>query len=154
MGTASDPELLALLKSLRQIARAIDVQSRKLDRQYGLTLPQLIVLRCVGDLGEVTSRAISLAADLSAPTVVGILDKLEAKGLIERYRSVRDRRIVHTRLTTDGQRLLTRAPSPLGDDFAVSFDALAPAGRRNILQTLETITGMVEPITANDRDAS
>jgi DNA-binding MarR family transcriptional regulator len=136
-------ELRAILKSIRRIARAVDVCSRQIDRDFGLTLPQLIVLTCVRDLGEVTSRAISEAADLSPPTVVGILDKLEAKGLIERYRSTRDRRIVHTRVTTSGARLLRKAPPPLGADFQEAFGALDPQQRRSTLASFALVADLV-----------
>src|SRR5690606_10477736 len=98
---------------MRRIARAFELHSRRLAREFDLTLPQHIVLACVRDLGEVTSRAISEEADVSPATVVGILDKLEAKGLIQRYRSTRDRRIVHTRITQKGEETLALAPAPL-----------------------------------------
>jgi DNA-binding MarR family transcriptional regulator len=143
---ADDKDLQSLLKSIRQIARAVDIHSRRLDRAVGLTLPQMIVLRSIRDLGEVTSRAISNASDLSAPTVVGILDKLEAKRLIERYRSSRDRRVVHTRLTEAGRALLNRAPSPLGDHFADTFDALTKTERRAVLKSVDRVAQMLAPL--------
>jgi DNA-binding MarR family transcriptional regulator len=143
---ANDQELRSLFKSIRQIARAVDIQSRRLDREFGLTLPQLIVLRSIRDLGEVTSRAISIDADLSAPTVVGILDKLEEKALIERYRSQRDRRVVHTRLTQAGRSLLRRAPSPLGDHFAKSFALMSDRERRSVLDSVDRVARMVAPL--------
>lgn len=139
-------ELNALLKSIRRIARAVDITSRRLDREFGLTLPQLIVLGCIRDLGEVTSRAISVEADLSAPTVVGILDKLEAKRLIERYRSLRDRRIVHTRLTVAGVQLLSKAPSPLGDEFAETFGKLNQVTRRQTIGALSRVADLVSAV--------
>jgi DNA-binding MarR family transcriptional regulator len=117
-------ELRALFKSMRRIARAFELHSRRLDRELELTLPQQVVLACVRDLGEVTSRAISEEAEVSPATVVGLLDKLEAKGLIERYRSTRDRRIVHTRITPKGQETLARAPAPLGARFESEFLSL------------------------------
>jgi DNA-binding MarR family transcriptional regulator len=131
-----------LLKSIRRLARALDVHSRQINRDSGLTLPQLIVLQCVRDLGEVTGRAISEAADLSPPTVVGILDKLEGKGLIERYRSTRDRRVVHTRLSPGGRALLARSPSPLGPEFEAGFMALDPAERQKILAAFSKAAGL------------
>ncbi len=127
-------ETRALLKAIRRLTRSLDVQSRRIDRACGLTLPQLVVLGCVRDLGEVTSRTISAAADLSPATVVGILDKLEAKALIERYRSTQDRRVVHARLTDQGCRLLGDAPSPLGDAFSARFAALPPHLRTQIIE--------------------
>ncbi|MCC5987352.1 MAG: winged helix-turn-helix transcriptional regulator [Pararhodobacter sp.] len=126
----------SLVKQIRRLVRALDMQSRRIDRQVGLTMPQLIVLGALGRLGEVTSRALAAEVDLSPPTVAGILDKLEAKGLIRRYRSERDRRIVHARLTEAGRLALARAPDPLGAQLGGGFRALPEPQRRAILQGL------------------
>lgn len=138
-------ELRALFKSMRRIARAIEIQSRRLDRELDLTLPQHVVLAAVRDLGEVTGRAISHEADVSPATVVGILDKLEAKGLIERYRSTRDRRIVHTRVTPRGAEVLARAPAPLGARFEGAFLALDAETRAQILSSFRRIADLATP---------
>jgi DNA-binding MarR family transcriptional regulator len=137
-------DLRQLLQSFRQIARALDVQSRRIDRQFGLTLPQLIVLQCVSELGEVTSRTVSAAAGLSPPNVVGVMDKLEAKGLIRRYRSTSDRRIVHTELTERGRAVAADAPLPLGARFAERFAALPRERRSDILAALRQVADMVD----------
>ena len=138
-------ELRALFKSMRRIARAIEIHSRRLDRELELTLPQHVVLVCVRDLGEVTGRAISHEADVSPATVVGILDKLETKGLIERYRSTKDRRIVHTRITRKGEEALGRAPAPLGARFERAFLALDQETRRRMLAAFEHVADLAEP---------
>ncbi|MGE0627876.1 MAG: MarR family winged helix-turn-helix transcriptional regulator [Hyphomicrobiaceae bacterium] len=137
-------ELRAVLKAIRRIARAVDLHSRRIDRDIGLTLPQLVVLTCVRDLGEVTSRAISAEADLSPATVVGILDKLEAKGLIQRYRSQVDRRIVHTRLTASGQAMLAAAPPPLGAAFERAFNRRPAAERTATVDALSRLAKLAE----------
>lgn len=135
-------QLRALLKAIRKISRAVDLQSRRIDRSVGLTLPQLVVLGCVRDLGEVTSRAISEQAELSPATVVGILDKLEAKALVERYRSRIDRRIVHTRLTKKGIATLAAAPSPLGQAFEQAFLKLPARERDNTLAAIQRVASL------------
>lgn len=146
-------ELRALFKSMRRIARAIEIHSRRLDRELELTLPQHVVLVCVRDLGEVTGRAISQEADVSPATVVGILDKLEAKGLIQRYRSTKDRRIVHTRITRKGEDTLARAPAPLGGRFESRFLALDPETRRRTIEAFERVADMAEPQSLEAADA-
>jgi DNA-binding MarR family transcriptional regulator len=125
-----------LVRRIRRLARALDVQSRRIDRETGLTLPQLMVLTALGTLGEVTSRALSAEADMSPPTVVGVLDKLAAKGLIERYRSERDRRIVHARLTERGRAALAAAPDPLGDALSARIRSLTAEERRAVVRAL------------------
>jgi DNA-binding MarR family transcriptional regulator len=142
---APNAELRALFKSMRRIARAIEIHSRRLDRELDLTLPQHVVLVCVRDLGEVTGRAISHEADVSPATVVGILDKLEAKGLIERYRSTKDRRIVHTRITGKGEDVLARAPAPLGARFEGEFLALDADIRGRVLASFQRIADLAAP---------
>jgi DNA-binding MarR family transcriptional regulator len=145
-------ELRALFKSMRRIARAIEIHSRRLDRELDLTLPQHVVLACVRDLGEVTGRAISHEADVSPATVVGILDKLEAKGLIERYRSTKDRRIVHTRITGKGEDVLARAPAPLGTRFEGEFLALDAEIRGRVLASFQRIADLAAPHVLEEVD--
>lgn len=141
---SSVAELLALQRAMRRIAHAIEVHSRRIDREMGLTLPQLAVLSCIGTLGEVTSRAIAREASLSPPTVVGILDKLEAKGMIERHRSRADRRIVHARMTEAGRRAVLNAPSPAGEDFRRDFQALGAQRRAGIVEAFATVADLLD----------
>jgi DNA-binding MarR family transcriptional regulator len=145
-------ELRRLLKSFRRIAHTLDVQSRRINASAGLTLPQLVVLSCVRDLGEVTSREISEEADISPATVVGILDNLAAKGLIERYRSTRDRRVVHTRLTEAGVRALRQTPSPLGDTFEAAYFGLEKRRRDAIIDAFEQILSLAPIAAINNAD--
>jgi DNA-binding MarR family transcriptional regulator len=125
---ATDP----LVRAVRRIAQAVDVRSREIARLTGLTLPQLLVLQSIRGLGEVSTSAISRDASMSPPTVVAVLDRLEARGMIVRYRSTTDRRIVHARLTDEGREALRTAPGLLRDD-ALSRWAALPAERREAL---------------------
>ncbi len=146
-----DSDADRVLRSLRQIIRAVDVQSKKLARETGLTTPQYVVLRAVAELGEVTTRALSQHVSLSQPTVTLMFDSLEKRGLVERYRSVKDRRIVHTRLTRGGSRTLAAAPPLLQEKFISAFDGLSGKRRNQILSALDDVARMMG---ADDLDAS
>ena len=61
--------------------------------------PQLMCLRTVIANGPLTATAISREIHVSPSTVVGILDRLEDKGLIRRERGREDRRIVFVTAT-------------------------------------------------------
>ena len=123
-------EMMLLLKSIRRIVRASDLGSRSLQRSSGLTAPQLAVLTAIATLGEISTKRIAEDVDLSAATVVTIIDNLERHGLVTRHRSSDDRRIVYTRLTKAAAEILLRAHGPFGETFAARFAAL-PATRRN-----------------------
>lgn len=137
-------EIRLVLMSIRKIARALDIHSRLLNKESGLTLPQLIVLRCVRDLGEPSGSAIAKAVDLSPPTVLGILDKLTAKGLIERQRLENNRRIVVSRLTEQGKVMLEKVPSPLGEQFANRYFELSDDERQKLIASLETVADLTK----------
>lgn len=133
-----------MFKAMRRIAHAIDLRSHEIARSVGLTIPQIVVLASVRDRGEVTTREVSRSADMSAATVVSILDKLEEKGLVQRYRSTLDRRIVHTRLTPRGAEVLASAPPLLDAPFRQALDLLPAAERKALIGALESIADMMD----------
>lgn len=136
-------ELRAVEKSIRRIVRANDLQSRALVKAIGLTAPQLVILKAIAALGEVTTTVLSAHADLSSATVVTVLDNLDERGLVERYRSPSDRRIVHARLTGRGRALVARAPEPLGEDFAARYARLPEAKRRQIVEAVSALADLM-----------
>jgi DNA-binding MarR family transcriptional regulator len=112
-------------------------------KKSGLTIPQIIVLQSIRDLGEVTTGQISGRVSLSQGTVTSILDRLENRGLIERYRSVTDRRVVHTRLTKMGRAVLRKAPPLLHERFVEAFAALSAQRQNRIIKVLEEVAEMM-----------
>ena len=133
----------SLVRSVRRIAQAIDVRSREIARVTGLTLPQLLVLQAARALGQVSTSALSREASMSPPTVVAILDRLEARGLVERYRSTSDRRIVHVRLTDAGQSALSTAPGLLRPDALARLDAWPKERREAMAQALALASDLI-----------
>lgn len=135
----------SLVRSVRRIAQAIDVRSREISRLTGLTLPQLLVLQSIRNLGEVSTRAISRDVSMSPPTVVAVLDRLEARELIVRYRSTTDRRIVHARLTEAGQTALMNSPDLLHRDVLARLALLSADQRRQIAGAVSALADLMSP---------
>jgi DNA-binding MarR family transcriptional regulator len=148
-GTGSDSD--TVLSLLRRIIRAVDLQSRRLSREFGLTTPQMVVLQAIRDLGEVTTGRVSTAVSLSQATVTTILDRLEDRGLIERYRSRVDRRVVHSQLTAAGRAILRQAPPLLHVRFQERFAGLSRRKQREIIGALDEVAEMMG---ASDIDAA
>lgn len=138
----------SLVRSVRRIAQAIDARSREIARTTGLTLPQLLVLQAIRALGEVSTSAISRDVSMSPPTVVAVLDRLETRGMIERYRSTTDRRVVHARLTDAGHTALTDAPGLIRADALELWAAMPLERRQAIADALLQASAMMRP--AND----
>jgi len=134
----------AVMKAIRRIAHAIDIRSKRIGRETGLTIPQIVVLKAVSDQGALTTAAISKQADLSPATTVTILDKLEAKGLITRIRSTSDRRTVQAALTETGAHTLEGAPSLFADGFASDFATFTGEEQRDIVTAFKMVADLLD----------
>lgn len=142
----SNPELLEdeIVAALRRIVRAIDLQSRRMVEQCGLTGPQIVVLREANRLRGASVGALARAASLGQPTVSGILDRLEAQDLVQRERSSRDRRSSAIHVTAKGEALLNDAPSLLQDHFRAELARLEAWERTQILALLQRLATMMD----------
>lgn len=133
----------ALMKAIRVIAQAIDTRSKAVSRASGLTIPQIVVLQAVRARGAVTTSLLSRHCDVSPGTVVSILDKLEERGFVERYRNAEDRRIVHTRLTPSGAVALDQAPSLLPPTALDDLARLPDHERRALVVAFQAVAAML-----------
>lgn len=132
-----------VLVSLRQIMRAIDLHSKKLSKESGLTGPQLILMRSIRELGEVTIRELSNHTNMSQATATTILDRLERNELVKRVRSVQDKRKVHAHLTDKGRQVLSEAPMPLQQSFINKFQTLEEWEQSLLLSSVQRISAMM-----------
>jgi len=133
-----------VLITLRRVIRAIDLHSRQLAQQHGLTVPQLMVLKEVREHTEPSLVEIARSVHLSKPTVKSILDRLERRGWIQRSRSPRDRRRLILRLTDAGQAVLEVAPPLLHEQFASAFSALKDWEQTLLLSSLQRVADLLQ----------
>lgn len=68
-----------------------------------ITAVQAMILRFLFDEDDITSRTLGARTDLDSATLTGILDRLEAAGLIERNDNPLDRRSILIHLTEPGR---------------------------------------------------
>jgi DNA-binding MarR family transcriptional regulator len=133
-----------VIVALRSIMRASELYSRKLSRTSGLTTPQLLVLRAVANRGDVPIGAIASELKLAQATVTTILDRLEQRQLLYRARSEADRRVVHVRLTPDGENALSEAPAFVQEDFAERFRDLPEWEQSMITASIQRVAELME----------
>lgn len=135
---------LRVLQSLRRIIRSVEIHSRKLASSYNVTGHQLVCLLTIQEKGPLTATAIAPEIHLSPSTVVGILDRLEEKKLIQRNRDKKDRRLVNVMITDLGRKLLKEAPSPLQEKLAEALLNLPELEQDTIALSLEKIVALME----------
>jgi DNA-binding MarR family transcriptional regulator len=103
-----NPDGEPFLLVLRPLVETYFAFLRKDDRHIrslGLTSPQFDVIATLGDTQGMTCRELSEKTLVTKGTLTGVLDRLEARGEIERIPSKEDRRSTIVRLTPKGTRI-------------------------------------------------
>lgn len=103
-------EISEVIDDLRRIFLAINEYSRAAERLTDLTGSQLWVLTILDSAAPIRVCDLALKMYLRPATVVGILNRLESKGLVTRTRSNIDRRVVSLELTLAGKAIVTKSP--------------------------------------------
>lgn len=140
-----------VLINLRQIIRATDIYSRQLNKEVGLTAPQLLILQAIQGLGAVSISRLSQQVSLAQATVTSIIDRLEKRNLVARHRSTEDRRVVHATLTEEGTKKVLEAPTPIQDTFSKRFAELEDWEKSMLVAALQRVATMMN---AEEIDAS
>ena len=130
--------------AIRRVMRAVDLHSRRLVDEYGLTGPQLATLNEAARSGPLPATSLARAVHLSGATMTGILTRLEKRGYVERARGKSDRRTVMVSITDLGREVLTRAPSLLQDRFRRQLSELETWEQMMMLATLQRIASMMD----------
>jgi len=133
-----------IVAAIRRIIRAVDLQSRRLVEECGLTGPQFVTLQAAAELGPLSAGTLARSVHLSRPTLTGILDRLERRGLISRLRDQRDRRSWSVSVTPAGREILDATPSLLQDRFRSELARLEEWEQTQMLATLQRIGSMME----------
>jgi DNA-binding MarR family transcriptional regulator len=102
--------------------------------QYNL----LRILRGAGEEGVTCSQAAERMLTLD-PDMTRLLDRMEARSLIQRERSRQDRRIVITRITQEGLSLAAAIDEPLQTLFRRLLGRLGDRKLTALIETLEAL---------------
>lgn len=135
---------IRILQSVRRIAQCVEHHSKRLSTTHKITSPQLVALMAIAQLGPSTLKSIGRAIYLSPSTVVGIVDRLEEKKLVQRERDTRDRRNVYVTVTAEGMALIESAPSALPQGFTSALSALPENDQHTLVIALEQFATLLE----------
>jgi DNA-binding MarR family transcriptional regulator len=100
---------MSILGRVVRLSRVLEREYKKLFAEHSLEpfeFDVLTTLRRSGAPYELTASALLKASLVTSGAITNRIDRMEAKGLVERVRDRDDRRSVHIRLTPHGQEVL------------------------------------------------
>lgn len=98
-------ETLQFMQRVWELVHALDVKSKEMARSIGVTGPQRLVIRIVGQAPRRTASEIASTLGIHPSTLTGILARLERAGHLARTVDAEDRRRARFSLTASGRRL-------------------------------------------------
>ncbi len=103
-------------------------------------------LRCLDWLvdGPKTAGTLAVATGLRPAATTALIDRLEAKGLVERFRDAQDRRRVLVRMTEEGARRTYAMYAPLVDEGQSLFDDVGDAELASMSALLDRMREMTD----------
>ncbi len=101
-----------VMQNLRRIVKALQEYSSSVEKQFGLTGPQLWALWELNRRGPQSLKGLSARMHLDPSTVTGVVDRLARRGLVSRETDPADRRRVVLSLTQEGRSTVKAAPHP------------------------------------------
>ena len=129
------------IRRLQQIAVAIFLQETE---AFGVTPVQFAALQAVHNTPGVDQRTLARTIGFDTSTTAGVIDRLEARGLLQRNASPEDRRVRLLTLTDDGEALLAQVVPAMQRAQVRMLDPLNPAERAEFMRLLHLL------VTANN----
>jgi len=98
-------ETLQFMQRLWSLTHALEVRSKRMAKTLGVTGPQRLVIRLIGQTPGLPARDIAEILGIHPSTLTGILARLVRQGLIRREVDGADRRRAQFELTAGGKRI-------------------------------------------------
>ena len=110
MTTSRNDTIASAFDNLRRVVQVVHGYSKRAEHAAGLTGPQLWAIKVLGESAPIMISELARRMYLHPSTVIGILDRLEARGMVKRTRSTEDRRVVTADLTRKGKEAVKKVP--------------------------------------------
>lgn len=104
-----------ILADLRRIIRAVNLEGKRVEKAYGVSIPQYLCLRYLNEAPHYTASLKELreALQLNPSTITGIVQRLERGGYAARLPKQKDRRKSLIILTEKGAAVVRENPQIL-----------------------------------------
>jgi DNA-binding MarR family transcriptional regulator len=144
---------IEILIKLRKIIRSINLESKKVEKELGISIPQLLVLQYLSNQIDYRAFAkdIKEYINLNASTVSGIISRLESKALVAKSPKPGDKRATYIILTAKGAEILHKSPPTLQEKLSQRLKKLTPKQIEELDRNIELLTVIMD---VDDMDAA
>lgn len=142
-----------ILIRIRKIVRSINLESKKIQKEYGVSITQILCLDYLNQSEnyQSTQGEIKKILNLNSSTTSGIIHRMETKGLIARLPKSGDKRVVKIALTSKGSKLLEKVPPLLQERLT---DKLAKQDKKTLEQLTNSLDLLIDLLEIEQTEAT
>ena len=122
---------------IHEVARLMKRRFEEEAKSHGITLPQWRALTQIAMHENISQRELADSIDTDPMTISGVLDRLEKRGLIDRFADPNDSRAKLARLTPAGEELFNTARSVGLAMYEAALEGLTAEERATVQSALK-----------------
>jgi MarR family transcriptional regulator, organic hydroperoxide resistance regulator len=135
--------VLWIIWYLRRFVQADELYSKRLQKEYEISQGQLSCLLALYRYGPGSLSKLAERILVKPGTITGIIDRLEAKGLVARKRNFTDRRVITIELTEKGHAFAERAPAPVQRSIIKGLSTLSEEKLEAIVKIFQFMDSLI-----------
>jgi MarR family 2-MHQ and catechol resistance regulon transcriptional repressor len=141
---ASEQDFIPLMSELARAHQLFSLYDAEIHRLSGseLTAPQAKVIFCLGNTDGMTCSEITDKTLITKGTLTGVIDRLEEKGLVQRWGDSDDGRRIIVDLTKEGKNVFKREYPRYVAQLKTRFDGLGNRDRDQATALLGKIAAL------------
>lgn len=134
-------EFTEVLINLRKIVRSVNLESKRIQKEFGVSIPQLLCLHYLATKPGFQSTMTGIAAymNLNLSSVTGIVSRLEKKHLLAKLPKSGDKRITIVSLTASGMKLIDKSPELMHQQLSNKLSALSDDQIASLKESLQLL---------------
>lgn len=135
-----------ILSDLRRIIRTVNLEAKRVEREFGVSIPQYLCLQHLNEQPDfiASMKEIKDALQLNASTATGIVQRLERGGFVARLPKREDRRKSLIALTERGADVVRSNPQILHERLLDRLQQLDEASYLNLRNAFRSIIEFLE----------
>ncbi len=133
-----------IIFAIRRLMQAGELYTKELSKKYRISAPQLNCLLTLYENGPLPPSRIANHIMVKSSTITGIVDRLEQKGFVARFRNSPDRRVITIQLTETGKKLAEHAPPPIQQKIVDGLKRLSVDEITQIVLGLTKLTDLLD----------
>jgi len=122
----------------------MSMKSDRFLRSSVTTHQQMVTIMQINTIGPCKISKVSNRMGVSAPTMTGLVDRLQRMGYVERFRDKKDRRIIFVKVTKKGTKLVEELKQTIQKRWEVILEYLTEGERTTYANILRKIIGALD----------